>query len=353
MGLDQRKLLILAIVVEEYIRTGEPVGSKAILAASGMSVSSATVRNDLASLEQAGLIEKPHTSAGRAPTPLGYRLYIEQLMKPKPPTPEEKQELHHRLRELNAVATRQLLDQATALLSEVTQLMVVNANQAVRSAAISKIEVVAVGNQVYLVILITSVWEIKNKPCRVVIPLTPEQLSKIVETLNQNLSGMRIEDLTPVMLRDLWISVEAEKAVLEPLLLTVFELGAECATSGLQIHGKERLATSSQFDTQAVAEIEQNEQQLIELLCHAQGEGRDLQVIFGQERQKLAAPHLSLIIAPYSAKQLPSGTLGLIGPLRVNYAKMIPYMACFSDYLAEMLTEFEQLEPEAPAAGEP
>lgn len=344
MGLDKRKLLILAIVVEEYIKTGEPVGSKAILEASGMSVSSATVRNDMAALEQAGFIEKPHTSAGRAPTPLGYRLYIERLMKPQPPTVEEKRELYHLLRGIDAVATRQLLDQATALLSEVTQLMVVNANHAVRCAAITKIEVVAVGNRVYLVIVITSVGEIKNKPCRVVMELSPEELAQIVETLNRNLAGIRVEDLTPVLLRDLWVSLGSETLVLEPLLLAAFELGAECATAGLQIHGKERLSDSRQFDTQTVAEIRDNEQQLVDLLFHTLGEGSDLQVVFGQERQLLTAPHLSLIIAPYTAQETPGGTLGLIGPLRVNYAKVIPYMECFSNYLAEVLLDFDQPE---------
>ena len=135
--MNERKLKILAAVVEEYVRTGEPVGSKAIASLPGIGVSAATVRNDMAMLEQLGYLEQPHTSAGRVPTISGYRLYIDELMTPPSLPPEERSRLDDMLREQGPMTEELLIQNATTALAELTQCAAVVSDRSPQFSIIS------------------------------------------------------------------------------------------------------------------------------------------------------------------------------------------------------------------------
>ena len=162
---NNRKLKILTAVVDEYIRTGEPVGSKAISKLDNIDVSSATIRNDMAVLEQLGYLEQPHTSAGRIPTFAGYRLYIDELMNPSALSDEEKKRLDQMLGDKNT-PEELLIQNAVTALSEITQCTAVVTNSAPRFSVISKVDVIPTGKRIYVILLITSNGSIKNKACR-------------------------------------------------------------------------------------------------------------------------------------------------------------------------------------------
>ena len=187
MSLDDRKLLVLSTIVNEYIRTGEPVGSKTIIANSKINVSSATVRNDMAALEKLGLLEQPHTSAGRIPTYLGYRLYIERLMHPHVLSAKEKREIDEQLTQ-NGITAENVVDNAVQVLSDLTQLTVVNSNNMPHFSVITRVEVIPAGRRLYALLIITSTGAIKNKICRLEFDLTNEQLGFFAEFVNKNLT---------------------------------------------------------------------------------------------------------------------------------------------------------------------
>ena len=160
--MDDRKLKILAAVVDEYVRTGEPVGSKAISKLENINVSAATIRNDMAALEQLGYLEQPHTSAGRVPTFMGYRLYIDELMTLPELSDDEKSRLDEMLGGEDT-PEELLVQNAAAVLTEITQCAAVITNSAPRFSVISKVEVIPTGKRLYVILLITSNGSIKNK----------------------------------------------------------------------------------------------------------------------------------------------------------------------------------------------
>jgi heat-inducible transcriptional repressor len=336
LSLDNRKLLVLSTIVEEYIRTGEPVGSKTILTSSKVNVSSATIRNDMAQLEKMGLLEQPHTSAGRIPTYLGYRLYIEKLMKPHSLTSKEKAEIDEMLTR-NKVTAENVVDNAVQVLSDLTQLTVVNTTNMPHFSVITRVEVIPAGRRLYALLMITSTGAIKNKICRLEFDLTDEQLGFFADFINKNLQGVNVDHLTPAMLQNLAIALGSYMISLSPLLYAVYELSEEFMQSNISIRGEQRLLENSSVDSGEIVRFLNEKQELAHLLSHALG---GIQVIFGKENDTFSITNSSMIVSPYKVGDAPGGSLGVIGPLRLDYAKIIPYMKYFSESVTKLLSEF-------------
>ncbi|MEG2813271.1 MAG: heat-inducible transcription repressor HrcA, partial [Oscillospiraceae bacterium] len=164
--IDERKKSILTAVVEEYIKTGEPIGSHAVLNRINMSISSATVRSEMASLEKCGLLVQPHTSAGRIPTNLGYRFYIDNLMMPNQLSKEEKLLIDSLLTKEKLQTADSVVENALTVLSDLTNLAVVSKNNMPLFSIITRVEVIPAGRRLYALLIITSSGTIKNKICR-------------------------------------------------------------------------------------------------------------------------------------------------------------------------------------------
>ena len=218
--MDARKRQILCAVVDLYIRTGEPVGSKTISQLPEIHVSAATVRNDMAVLEELGYLEQPHTSAGRVPTFNGYRLYIEEIseggegMLP----PEEKERLDRMLGDESQLTEDLLIQSATTALSEVTKCATVVSDFAPKYSVISKVEVIPTGKRLYVVLLITSNGTIKNKACRLEFDLTEENMQFFRNFMEENLQGVSILDLSEERMEQMITAVSAYMMALSPLV---------------------------------------------------------------------------------------------------------------------------------------
>ncbi len=206
MELAGRKQIVLAAVVEHYLRTGEPVGSKAVLEQKTLNVSSATIRNDMAALEREGYLEQPHTSAGRIPTVQGCRYYIDHLMQPYVLTETERTEIDRRLEQGGANAETVVQNAAEAL-SEITQLAVVNASNLPEFTVISQVEVIPAGKRLYALLMITSTGDIKNRMCLCSVDLTQEQLIFFENFLRENLVGQSPRDLNPAQRQKLAVAM--------------------------------------------------------------------------------------------------------------------------------------------------
>ena len=166
MSLDGRKLLILGVVVERYIRTGEPVGSKYVAQIMNNTVSSATIRNDMMALEEADMLEQPHASAGRVPTHRGYRVYIDQLMHSKALTGDEKAEIDAIFNVRNADPDRLLADAAISL-ADMTGLASISTTMIPTTVTVRRIDIIPAGARTVVILLIVSSGVIRNKVCRV------------------------------------------------------------------------------------------------------------------------------------------------------------------------------------------
>lgn len=339
MNVDERKMRILCAVVDEYIKTGEPVGSNAVLKQLGVSVSSATVRNDMSYLEQRGFLEQPHTSAGRVPTYLGYRFYIERLMSPKPLSNNEKALIDGLLGQHNITA-ESIVENATTILSDLTELAVVSKSSTPIFSIITRVEVIPAGKRLYALLIITSAGTIKNKICRIEFDISNEQLHYFARFINEHLTGLNVDKLTPAMLQNLAVALGGYMMSLSPLLHAVYELSEEMTRTDVHLTGEQRLVDKG-VRAEDVVSLLAHKNQLDQLLSVAFD---GISVVFGKENESFAVTNSSMILSPYKQLDETAGSLGVIGPLRVDYAKVIPHIEYISQRMTKLLSSIASIE---------
>ncbi|MBQ8350057.1 MAG: heat-inducible transcription repressor HrcA [Ruminococcus sp.] len=328
--MDDRKLKILAAVVDEYVRTGEPVGSKAISKLENINVSAATIRNDMAALEQLGYLEQPHTSAGRVPTFMGYRLYIDELMTLPELSDDEKSRLDEMLGGEDT-PEELLVQNAAAALTEITQCAAVITNSAPRFSVISKVEVIPTGKRLYVILLITSNGSIKNKACRLEFDLNHEQLDFFTHYIEENLNGVSVDELSEEMFDKMVAALSTYMVSLSPLVKGLCELSEDLRQQELMVSGSEKLLSCDELDKMEVVRFIEHKNGLTEILEDAFS---GIQVKFGSENNSFAIGNSSLIVSKYRKGGREAGSLGVIGPMRVDYKKIIPYV----DYLTQKIS---------------
>ena len=328
--MDDRQLKILAAVVDEYVRTGEPVGSKAISKLENINVSAATIRNDMAALEQLGYLEQPHTSAGRVPTFMGYRLYIDELMTLPELSDDEKSRLDEMLGGEDT-PEELLVQNAAAVLTEITQCAAVITNSAPRFSVISKVEVIPTGKRLYVILLITSNGSIKNKACRLEFDLNHEQLDFFTHYIEENLNGVSVDELSEEMFDKMVAALSTYMVSLSPLVKGLCELSEDLRQQELMVSGSEKLLSCDELDKMEVVRFIEHKNGLTEILEDAFS---GIQVKFGSENNSFAIGNSSLIVSKYRKGGREAGSLGVIGPMRVDYKKIIPYV----DYLTQKIS---------------
>lgn len=341
--LDDRKLKILAAVVNEYIVTGEPVGSKTIAAMPDIKVSPATIRNDMAMLEQLGYLEQPHTSAGRVPTYNGYKLYIDRLMPERSLTKSEKEMLDSIL-DIEVPTEEALIESASKALAELTNCAAVVSNTAPQFSVITKVDAIPTGKRMYVLLMITSTGNIQNKVCRLEFDLTEEQLSFFNEFMTKNLSGITVDSLSDEMIEKLSAAMGAYMMTLTPLLKGVCELAQSFMQSDVHISGERNLLARNDIDAQEILGFLEKKNEFSALLDST---FNDLQVLFSEEDGNAVISNSSLIVSKIRKGNKTAGSLGLIGPMRLDYAKIIPYIEYLTDRISEMISDEEDF-PELP-----
>lgn len=346
--LDERKRQILAAVVDTFIRTGEPVGSKAVLPMLDVSVSSATVRNDMAALERLGLLEQPHTSAGRVPSYSGYRYYIHHLMKPQPLTAKEKQQIDSLLSGFDPGGDL-VVEQAVDLLAELTGYAIVGTRSLPHFSVITRVEVIPAGRRVYALLMITSDGSVKNKLCRLEFDLTEEQLRFFERFVRENVTGLQVSSMNPAMIQNMAVALGSYMMSLSPLLFGIYELSANMQKHHVSMKGEEKLLAQEGVDPGEVIALIRRKEDLSRLLVDAFD---GIHVLFGQENSGFAIGNSSLIMSSYGKKGDVEGSLGLIGPIRINYRHIIPYMEYFSERMTRMLSDMNEDRKEQKTNGE-
>ncbi len=343
--MDDRKLKILAAVVDAYVTTGEPVGSKAIAALPDIHVSPATIRNDMAMLEQLGLLEQPHTSAGRIPTFQGYKLYIEKCMPGAKLSEDERRQLDGMFSEDVPLTEELLIQSATTALAEITKCAAVAVNAMPQFSVISKVEVIPTGKRLYVILLITSAGSIKNKACRLEFDLSEEQLQFFTAFLTEHLHGVSVNDLSAERMEQLVTALGAYMATLSPLVQGLYELSRDMMRQELTVNGTRNLLTCNELDTQDILEFMEHQEDVIMPLLNDTFNG--IHVMFSEEASGSAQNdtfvigNSSMIVGRYHKDGRDAGGLGIIGPMRLDYAKVIPYLEYFTQKITDLISEKE------------
>lgn len=336
MELDARKLNILTRLVESYIRTGEPVGSKAIVDLLDTQVSSATVRNEMAALTEMGYLEQPHTSAGRAPSQKGYRFYIDKLMPHRELSAQQKQ----RICALLLPAPRdpfECIANAGQALASLTHCACLTTTPTPQFAHIRRIEAVFAGRKTIALILITSAGVVKNKVCRLDFDITHEDVEVLNRFLNEHFVNLPLEQITPALVQTMAAKLSAHSLVLTPVLMSVYELYREVFEGTLVVQGGSNLLSYAQSGAHAyhLMNLFSRREELSHLL--EQSPDHVTSVRIGSE---LGAPELteaSLIVTRYRIGQITGGKIGVIGPTRLDYASMIAHLEYFAGLVGSIL----------------
>lgn len=335
--LDDRKLKILAAIVDEYILTGEPVGSKVIMNKLDIKISAATIRNEMATLEHLGYLEQPHTSAGRVPTFNGFRLYIDKVLCTSPLSDEEKAMLDSMI-EADNLTEEGIIEQASNALAEITKCLSVATTTVPKFSVISKVEVIPTGRRLYVLLMITTSGNVKNKVCRLEFDLTDEQLQFFTEFMNENLEGVALDNISDELMQKLILAMGTYMMTLTPLVSGIYQMSQDLMEEEVVLSGEKNLLTCKDFDQNEIIEFIENKKEFTKLLDES---FNGLHVMFSKENDTFAINNSSIITSTIKKGDKNVGTLGVIGPMRLDYKKIIPYIEYFSNKVSELLTNEE------------
>jgi heat-inducible transcriptional repressor len=343
--LNDRNFRILEAIIDEYIKTGEPIGSKLLAQRLDFPVSPATIRNVMASLEQMGYLDHPHTSAGRIPTVKGYRLYVERLIPQRASvvqlSVEDRHIIDSAVQSVCGDCDETIIESASHALAELTKCAVVSTSNISKISVITKVEVIPAGKRVYVLLLVTSGGGIKNRVCRLSFDLDREQIDFFTQFANENLSGVNLENVSEDFIEQIGTALGSYMISLSPLLKAVAELSGEFKAGKVTFGGETNLIAFEDLQKQEILSILENRNALTELLDTAFSE---ISVMFGAEDKAdtFTVSNSGVIAGSFRKGEQTAGSFGVIGPMRLDYKKLIPYIEYFSVEVTRMLTEREE-----------
>ena len=339
-----RKLKRLASIIESYVLTGEPIASKALAEAMQNSVSSATIRNDMAELVASGYLEQPHTSSGRIPSQRGYRLYVDHLMMGNHELPLELQgEIDKRLAAFSYDPNK-FLEVTASLIAEQTGLLAVVTNPADQHPKVTNAELMLIGVHSVMLLIMISPATLKTRICRLKPELTPEIVEKLRRRLRERLMDVPTESIneqfyaeSAVIYGDLW-------DILEPLFAAARECIEESGEMQVIMEGQSSMLARGVFaewQLAGIMDFMEKRGAIADLLGEGNGfanSGRTC-ILIGNESHRPELEGTAMITERYYGGGQTAGWIGVVGPTRMNYAKLIPYIDYFAGAVGNMLRE--------------
>lgn len=336
--LDQRARRLLRALISQYIRDGQPVGSRTLAKQSGLDVSPATIRNVLADLEEIGLVAAPHTSAGRVPTTQGYRVFVDSLLETKPLSEAELGRLRADLSAGNG--TQDLVNSVSGLLSAATRFVGLVTVPRREAFAFRHIDFVPLDGRRVLVILVFTDNEVQNRVIETARPFTPSELEQAANYLNAEYAGLGLAQIRERLVAEL----EGARAAMDATMQATIQM----AGTALDIGSGEDVVVSGQTNLLGVSELANLERlkdlfeafnrkrellQLMERCIHARG----VRLFIGEESGLSPLGQCSVVTAPYGTDGRVLGVLGVIGPTRMAYERVIPMVQAAAKLLSGAL----------------
>ncbi len=340
MELGARKLQILQAIVDDYIISAEPVGSRTIAKKYGIGISSATIRNEMADLEEMGYLEQPHTSAGRIPSDKGYRLYVDRLMKTRGLSISEA----NYIKDLYDKKTRQIeqvIFQTSKILSDITDYTAVILGPQLNQVLVKHIQLVPIGNHCALLVIVTNAGIIKDAIVDIPEGVNGDYLHRISNMLNdlfrdQNLGGITLEPMLKMqegMIQNREFFNSLVDAFTESIgVLDTREVYLGGTTNIFKFPEYHDIIKAKEF-----LDLLEQKDLLYDLL--ARNDGKGVSVTIGEENRHQELRDYSVVTATYSVGGRTLGTLGIIGPTRMEYSKAISVMDFMGKTLSSYLTQ--------------
>ncbi|RMX06491.1 heat-inducible transcriptional repressor HrcA [Corticibacter populi] len=332
--LDDRAKVLLTTLIERYIEDGQPVGSRTLAKSSGLELSAATIRNIMADLEEMGLIASPHTSAGRIPTPRGYRLFVDSMMT------VQREQLQMRAPALSPDQPQRVIANAAQMLSSLSQFVgVVVAPQ--KSTVFHHIEFLRLSSQRVLVIMVSADGNVQNRVVLTDADISQSHLTEASNYLNAHYSGLSIDQVRE-RLRTEVNRLRAEITDLMQAAMTESDPQGEAPEKDVVISGERNLLAVSDFsrDMDSIRrafDLFEQKNQILQLL-DVTGQAEGVKIYIGGESKIVPVSELSIVSAPYEIDGQVVGTLGVIGPTRMPYERMVQIVDITSRLLTNALS---------------
>jgi heat-inducible transcriptional repressor len=333
--LDDRKLAVLRAIVEDYVSTNEPVGSKNLVDRHSLDVSPATIRNDMAVLEEQGFIVQPHTSAGRVPTDKGYRLFVDRLTGVKPFSSAERRAIETFLN--GAYDLDDVVMRTVRLLAQLTRQVAVVQYPSLTRSAVRHIELVPLSPQRLLLVLITDTGRVEQRSVELPGPVGDESITHLRAVLNASLDGHRLTDVTSA-LTDLPERINpADRSVAAAVLSVIFETLVERHEERVVVAGAANLAPAD-FARGLHEVLEALEEQVVLMrLLGESGDQASVTVRIGAENQVEGLESTSLVAAGYGSGEQALARLGVLGPTRMDYPTAMGAVRAVARYVGQIL----------------
>ena len=335
---DDRKLEVLRAIIEDFVTTSEPVGSKALVERHALGVSSATIRNDMALLEDEGYIVQPHTSAGRIPTDKGYRLFVDRLSQLRPLSPAERKAIHTFLD--RAVDLDDVMTSTVRLLAALTKQVALVQYPSLTRSAVRHVELVSLGSGRLLLVVIADTGRVEQRVVDVHHDLDEDAIGRLRGALNTAVMGQSFTDVAS-RVADLPNQFSAgERAAVSSVLATLLETVVERHEERVVLGGTVNLARAGgDFSTNLEPVLEALEEQmvLLRLLSEQSGAVNPVSVMIGSENSVEGMNTASVVTAGYGTAGQQIARLGVVGPTRMDYAGTMGAVGAVARYLGRMI----------------
>ena len=341
MDLGERKQKILSAIIESYIRTGEPVGSKMVVDLLDNAVSSATIRNEMAELCSMGYLVQPHTSAGRLPTAPAFRLYVDKLMKRHALNEQSKREIDQMFKS-NCNDPEHLIEEASEALAQSTGFAAVTTTPCEQSACIIRLEVMRVTPRTAALLIMTSSGALRSRVCRFDTEISAEVIAKLSASLSQSFVGKPFHSIGIAQVQSQLVSLGEIGFMCAPVLTAFMELVQETSEAEVMLSGQLNLLQHPDYELERARSLLSflTSRELLTNMLNAHSGG--LRVVLGNEMMRPELDGSSIILTNYAPESNLGGRIGIIGPLRMDYAAAIPRLEYFAKVIGHILSDMMQ-----------
>ena len=351
MELTDRKKKVLRSIVDLYIRTAEPVGSKAIAELPDMNYSSATIRNEMADLLAMGYLEQPHTSAGRIPSAAGYRLYVDELMADYRLSMDETKSINAAIEDKMQRVDR-MMEKVAKLVSQATDLPAISVTSRQSGAMVKRFDLILAGSDSVILVVMLSSDEVVNKLIKLPLHVSDMDLKLLSAVLNAAMTGITVEEFTAELLERVMASAGAAAALVPVVVDFTVETLRRHGSTNMAVAGQARLLGLPEYrDVDKAQKVltSFDSDALSNLPAVMQNEN-GTKVLVGPENVAQELKDTSVVMTKFDIGDGLQGMIGVVGPTRMDYAKVTARLSYFAESLSKMFAKPEQASlPEAPA----
>jgi heat-inducible transcriptional repressor len=337
--LTDRQLLILQVIIDDFIHSAQPVGSRTLAKKEEINFSSATIRNDMADLEDLGFIEKTHSSSGRVPSEKGYRYYVDHLLSPQRLTKTEVNQIKsiyaERIFELEKVVQK-----SAQILSELTNYTSIVLGPKVNDNRLKKIQIVPINHETAVAIIVTNTGHVENRTITFPGTLDPSDIEKMVNILNDRLAGVPLVELHDKIYKEVVTVLKDHIRNYDTLVKIMAGTLTLNTSEKIYFGGKTNMLSQPEFTDieriRSLLKMIEHEKELYGLL---QTTHTGITIKIGKENENIAMENCSLITATYSLGNKQLGTIAVLGPTRMEYSRVISLLSRMTRDLSKTLTD--------------